>query len=196
MYSKILSLATIKKASAEGIVPSKVKTALLAVSEAAKTGGYYDAQHLSNIPVLSLEALASTVCNDEVYGNGYVYSGSTWTTPYGRLDQVVNCVKERAEPLSEEEKEHNLAVLLSIPLGGEVYLRDSNPNDSAEETWTKTSEGFKITSWWSQQSLEQETGLMLFSGIRKAVAEKLGLDLSSTFHEVFDFCAEDIFYSY
>lgn len=178
------------KMNAEGIVLFKVKDAIISVGNEMKTGGNYGP--VKELDIKSPEELLKLLGNTISYGGGYMYQGDVvlvdgvdFGTAYYktlRVDRRDRGYDERVKALFHAKVGTILDVI--------SYMSESESNK-----WIKTPDGdWEHVKTWSslQQSWENEEPY-LPRGIRRKVAEEIGVDPeSSVFHAAFNLAVEII----
>lgn len=182
---KDLNLA--KRANAEGVIPAKVLEKVLKDSEANKTEGHRD----YNIWISSATLSRSIHGNHQTLG-GYLYLSYYYSTEDKDLEAVIDnsltylWVKE--EPSYPTVSKFELALALHNAAEGTILKEHFSSNEPFDDTYVKAKHGWIHTTGWSQREADYEDNslVILTPGIRARVANALGIELSNTFHEVFD----------
>lgn len=185
-----------RRAAAQGFNLAALTAAIVKVSETAKatvdrsTFGFSE----GHLDPRSNNEMATTISNLVGYSGGYMYSGSYASViggdPYTRFDYRTHWVKEydRRDPKVFEEG--NLAILKTLTEGTTLRIGYSGQDSSYEEwvlkddMWVHTCSYSEQEARWEEQNLD--CSVYLFSGIRAAVASKLGVEADYGFHKIFD----------
>lgn len=185
-----------RRAAAMGLSLAALTAAICKVSEAAKaavdrTSFGFSEGHRDPI---TNEEMAQTISEIVGYGGGYLYSGgyaSVLQYPEVRFDHLCHWSKDydRREP--ESFIEANFGRLQRLVEGTTIRL-GSSAQESSYEEWELNGEGMwvhtvsycSMSARWEEERFQRET--YLFSGIRAAVAEDLGVEADYGFHKIFD----------
>lgn len=180
-----------RREAVEGLDAKKLKAAILAASEAAKTGGVTKMQW-----GIETDDLVFEITSSVGYRGGYHYSGDTWIL--GKTENLEWAFprywfKDAQEP--REGATQELRKLLDqAPVGTGLVNEDRTINGDMQRVFEKTTQGWIQTEYYSSQEKRvEEQRLNLFPGIRVQVAKAIGSStVSTTFHQLFDSIVEEL----
>ena len=166
---------SVKKAMQE-----QVKLDLAAAIEAWEASGECD-EEVTEKEVIDL--LTSIY-----YGGGYKYDMSRCIP--SRF-QAMQFVREGSQDADIEGAREWVA---AAPVGEEVRYEFRRERLEEEQVVVKTTDGWKRIFYKDHSMFPSEDhGPWLTAGIRQRVAQKIGAQLSSTFHQIFDSFVEDLY---
>lgn len=184
-----------RRAAAQGLNMAALAAAIVKVSEAAKATVDHASFGFSegHRDPITNEEMAQTISEIVGYGGGYLYSGgyaSVLQYPEVRFDHLCHWSKDydRRDPSSFIAA--NFGRLQRLIEGSTLRLGYSGQYSSHEEwelkegVWEHTLSYCAMSARWQEQNLDRS--VYLFSGIRAAVAEDLGVEADYGFHKLFD----------
>lgn len=184
-----------RRTAAQGLNLTALTAAICKVSEAAKaaidrsTFGFSE----GGLPSKTNSEMAVTISSLVAYSGGYMYGGGYATVvqyPEARFGYRCHWSKDydRRDPKIFEEG--NLEILKSLAEGTALRIGKDAQESSWEEwvlekgVWVHTLSYSELLARWAEQNLNNQ--VYLFSGIRAAVASKLGVEADYGFHKAFD----------
>lgn len=194
-----------RRCAAQGVSLEAVIKAILAFSDEAKAS--LDTSKLGfsegNLPSKTLEEMAETISELVGYGGGYMYAGeyaSVLQYPEVRFDHICHWSRDYDDRDPSSFVEGNFGRLQRLIEGSTLRIGKDDAQDSSYEDWELKGEGVWVhtlthcgqTARWEEENLNR-SAVYLFSGIRAAVADKLGVEADYGFHKIFDLAVEEIY---
>jgi len=185
-----------RRAAAQGLNMAALAAAIVKVSEAAKATVDHASFGFSEgyLPPKSNSEMAEDISELVGYGGGYMYEGeyaSVLQYPEVRFDHLCHWSRDydRRDPSSFVAA--NFGRLQRLIEGSTIRI-GKDAQDSSYEEWQLNGEGVwehtlsycAMSARWEEERFQRET--YLFSGIRAAVAEDLGVEADYGFHKIFD----------
>lgn len=185
-----------RRAAAMGLSMAALTAAITKVSEAAKAAvdrssfGFSEGHQ----DLMTQEQMATTISNLVGYSGGYLYSGGYASViggdPYVRFQHLCHWAKDYDRRNPAGFLEGNLTILRGLMDGSTIRIGKDAQDSSYEEwelrqgLWVHTLSYSGQEAQWEEQNLDRS--VYLFSGIRAAVASKLGVEADYGFHKLFD----------
>lgn len=185
-----------RRAAAMGFSLAAICAAIVKVSEAAKAAldrasfGFSE----GSLPSETHVGIACKISSLVGYGGGYMYGGGYATVlggdPYVRFQHLCHWAKDYDRRNPAGFLEGNLTILRGLMDGSTIRIGKDAQDSSYEEwelrqgLWVHTLSYSGLEARWEEERLNRQ--VYLFSGIRAAVASKLGVEADYGFHKLFD----------
>ena len=103
-------------------------------------------------------------------------------------------VNHSRDPYRDADVEGAREWVAAAPVGEEVHYQFRRERLEEEQVVVKTTDGWKRIFYKDHSMVPSEDhGPWLTAGVRQRVAQKIGAQLSSTFHQIFDEAVEDLY---
>lgn len=185
-----------RRAAAMGLSLAALTAAICKVSEAAKAAVDRASFGFSEgyLPSKTHEEMAEDISELVGYGGGYLYGGeyaSVLQYPEVRFDHLCHWSRDYDHRDPSSFVAANFGRLQRLIEGSTIRI-GKDAQDSSYEEWQLNGEGVwvhtvsycSMSARWEEERFQRET--YLFSGIRAAVAEDLGVEADYGFHKIFD----------
>lgn len=171
-----------RRCAAEGISIAAIQKAIPAASEKLKTGGIVRGDRELDMPMS--EAI-ERCCNTTKYTGGFMYPGTSVYLDDEEIGSGAYVTVRGGNQPSPMYKERIGALLLKgSVLRIEYYF---GPENNGYATYLREGDVWQhVESFDSQAKSWEQNPFWLPEGIRKVVAERLGYDVTATFHAAFD----------
>ena len=184
-----------RRAAAQGLNMAALAAAIVKVSEAAKATVDHASFGFSEgyLPPKSNSEMAEDISELVGYGGGYMYGGeyaSVLQYPEVRFDHLCHWSRDYDHRDPSSFVAANFGRLQRLIEGSTIRIGKDAQHHSYEEwelrdgMWVHTISYCSMSARWQEQNLDRS--VYLFSGIRAAVAEDLGVEADYGFHKIFD----------